>query len=612
MKFCRTPVACAAVALASCLALTSCGLVTSNAVAVCHGDLDGQSVARRWNEQLLGAIRRDTPAPTVHARNLFHTSAAMWDAWAMYESTGSQLFSNLRLSVPADGVDVQAQEVTVSYAAHTVLSHRYRNAVGGAESIADFDAELTLQCLEVPSPEKVGDLADPARRGIELAQTIIDSTIDDGSFELDGYLDLSYVAANPPLVVAEPGVGTAHPDRWQPLQLAEAITQNEQVQVQPLQFFIGPHWGSVTPFSLDASDGLPIDPGSPPLFETDPQAYINAAVEVIRYQQTLDTSMDQTHDYGPASIGNNTLGTNDGVGHEMNPSTGEPYQANDIATSDFGRVVAEFWADGPSSETPPGHWNTVANEVSDHPELVRQIRGTGATLDRLEWDVKLYLAMNGAMHDAAIAAWGAKRVYDSSRPITAIRSLAGLGQSSDPSLASYHPSGLPLIDGQIELVTEQTSTTRHAGLTPGTVAIRAWAGHGELHGNVDEIAWIDGQTWVPYQLDTFVTPSFPGYISGHSAFSRAGAEVLTEFTGSAFFPGGLGHWTAEPGWLRFDDGPSESVQLQWATYRDAADQAGESRLYGGIHIAADDVDGRVVGETCGQLAVARAFELFAG
>ena len=591
--------------LVACLALSGCGLVGAS-LTVCDDGLDGQSVARRWNEQLLDAIRRDTPAPTVHARNLFHTSAAMWDAWAAYDDSSTALFVDASKPLNAD-----ERSVSVSYAAYTVLTNRYRNAVGGSESLVSFDQELTLQCLNVPSIDNE-DLSDAALLGVEIAETILEETIDDGSFELDGYLDLSYMGANPPLVVDDPGVGdAAEPDRWQPLQLAEAITQNEQVQVQPLQFFIGPHWGSVTPFALDPSpDGLPIDPGTPPLFSEDPDAFIAAAVEVLEYQRSLDVSVNERRDYGPASIGNNSLGSNDGSGHATNPVTGQPYAPNELAVADFGRVVAEFWADGPSSETPPGHWNTVANFVSDDPQLERRINGSGDVVDRLEWDVKMYLALNGGMHDAAIAAWGAKRVFDSSRPITAIRYLAELGQSTDQTRDNYHPNGLPLIDGLIEIVTEETSADRHAGLLPGMLTVRAWAGHKYLHNNYDEIAWIDATTWVPYQLDTFVTPSFPGYVSGHSAFSRAGAEVLTQFTGSEFFPGGLGEWTAPAGWLRFDDGPDEPVTLQWATYQDAADQAGESRLYGGIHIGADDVDGRILGATCGRGAVAKAFELF--
>ena len=118
--------------------------------------------------------------------------------------------------------------------------------------------------------------------------------------------------------------------------------------------------------------------------------------------------------------------------------------------------------------------------------------------------------------------------------------------------------------------------------------------------------------WIPYQLPTFVTPAFQGYASGHSSFSRAAAEVMTGFTGSAFVPGGLDSWTTEPGDLKFEAGPSAPVTLQWATYYDAADMAGRSRLYGGIHVAADDLMGRTVGSACGKDAWAIAQEYYAG
>ncbi len=71
-------------------------------------------------------------------------------------------------------------------------------------------------------------------------------------------------------------------------------------------------------------------------------------------------------------------------------------------------------------------------------------------------------------------------------------------------------------------------------------------------------------------------------------------------TGSEYFPGGLGTWTIPAGDLEFEAGPSQDVQLQWATYYDAADQAGLSRIYGGIHIAADDFRGRLMGSQCGK------------
>jgi hypothetical protein len=120
-------------------------------------------------------------------------------------------------------------------------------------------------------------------------------------------------------------------------------------------------------------------------------------------------------------------------------------------------------------------------------------------------------------------------------------------------------------------------------------------------------------TWLPYQKASFVTPSFPGYISGHSTFSRSAAEVLTAVTGSPFFPGGLGSFTAPSNtFLKFESGPSQTVQLQWATYFDASDQAGISRLWGGIHVSVDDLTGRVVGSRCGQQVWALAKTYFDG
>jgi hypothetical protein len=216
----------------------------------------------------------------------------------------------------------------------------------------------------------------------------------------------------------------------------------------------------------------------------------------------------------------------------------------------------------------------------------------------------MYLALNGAVHDAAIAAWGAKAHYDYARPISMIRWMGGLGQSSDPTEPSYHPDGLPLIPGEVELITEESAApgARHEHLADhvGEIAIYAWAGNpADREAELGGVDWIRAVEWVPYQQSTFVTPSFAGYVSGHSTFSRAAAEVLAAMTGSPYFPGGLASWTVPAGSLEFEQGPSQDIELQWATYYDAADQAGLSRLYGGIHVEADDLQGRVMGAQCG-------------
>jgi hypothetical protein len=297
--------------------------------------------------------------------------------------------------------------------------------------------------------------------------------------------------------------------------------------------------------------------------------------------------------------------------------TGKPYAPNVVLRGDFTRALTEHWADGPMSETPPGHWNVIANEVSDELDPALHIGGAGPAVDRLQWDVKLYLALNGAEHDAAVAAWGLKGHYDSVRPVSMVRYLAGRGQSSDPSLPSYDDRGLPLVADLIELVTERTTAVgeRHEHLAgqEGQIAIRAWSGPPSEPGAPgDGVAWMVGEAWVPYQMATFVTPSFASYPSGHSTFSRAAAEVLTAFTGSELVPGGLDEWTAEAGSLDVEEGPTNDITLQWATYYDAADQAGLSRIYGGIHIPADDFTGRRIGSQCGKDAWALAQRYYSG
>ena len=313
----------------------------------------------------------------------------------------------------------------------------------------------------------------------------------------------------------------------------------------------------------------------------------------------------------------NTLGTDDGMGRPLNPETMQPYAQNLVKRSDFGRVLAEFWADGPKSETPPGHWNVLANAVADSPGFARKLHGTGPSLPALEWDVKTYLAVNGAVHDAAIVAWGIKRRFECARPISLIRYMAGLGQSSDPAGVRYNPMGLPLVPGLIELVTAASAAPgqRHAHLHAfiGQITIRSWRGEpGDRRNGTGGVGWIRGVEWIPYQRRTFVTPAFPGFTSGHSTFSRSAAEVLTELTGSPFFPGGLASYTAPAGYLSFEKGPTAPVTLQWATYFDAADQAGQSRLWGGIHITPDDLSGRKTGSEAGKRAVALALGYFDG
>jgi hypothetical protein len=278
------------------------------------------------------------------------------------------------------------------------------------------------------------------------------------------------------------------PNRWQPLRTPGGAVQT----------FLAPHWGRVIPFALEAN--AQFRPPPPPLF---PQGtYRKQANAILHQSATLD---------------------------------------------DMAKVIAGYWADGPSTVTPPGHWNVIARFVSER---------DGHTIDD---DVKMFFALDNAMLDASIAAWECKRFYEYVRPISAIRFLY---------------VGKP---------------------------VRAWGG--PYHG----AELIPGELFQSY----LPTPAFPEYISGHSTFSAAGAEILRLFTGSEAFGGSVtilaGASLIEPGLV-----PASDVTLSWATFSDAAAEAGLSRRYAGIHFETGDLQGRSLGRRIGAATWAKAQTYFNG
>jgi len=221
------------------------------------------------------------------------------------------------------------------------------------------------------------------------------------------------------------------------------------------------------------------------------------------------------------------------------------------ALTDRQKAIAEYWSDGPNSEQPPGHWALLAQFVSERDRH---------TLDD---DVKMFFVLTNAVFDAGIAAWDAKRAFDSVRPITAISTL---------------------FQGK---------------------RIRAWGGPGK--GTRE----IDGADWMPYQRSTFPTPPFPEYVSGHSTFSAAAAQILRLWTGSDAFGASA---TVPAGSSKIEPGltPAQPIVLAWKTFSEAAEEAGMSRRYGGIHFRAADLTGRLLGRMVAEQAWAVAAGYFDG
>ena len=580
------------------------------------------SVARTWNEENLAAVRLSFPDPPVHARNLFHVSVAMYDAWAAYDPEATGYIYRENTTFPED-VEAARREA-ISHAAYRMLRHRYITVRHPNTPVTNaLQTQNAIRAAMVSlgyDPNDLGALGNsPSAVGNRVAETIIEWTANDNSNETGGYADSSYIPVNDPLVLAFSGTTLNDPNRWQPLEFVEAISQTGQPLAFNIQSFLGAHWREVWPFALTREPGETIyfDPGPPPQLEGDgDEEFKEGNLAVIRASSLLSPLSSPVRDFSPGATGNNLLGTNAGTGHPVNPVTGAGYAPNLINEADFGRVVAEYWADGPESETPPGHWNVIANEVVDHPSFERRFAGVGPELGELEWDTKMYFLLNASLHDAAVAAWTCKREYDYIRPISSIRYMASQGQSSNPLLPFYSEEGIPLEPGLVEVVSRTTANGagRHAHLGTGAIgkiAVYTWQGEpANTATQIGGVGWILAEDWLPYQRDTFVTPAFAAYLSGHSTFSRAAAEVLTRVTGSEFFPGGISIHEVEN--LEFEAGPSAPVQLQWATYYDAADQAGLSRIYGGIHVPADDGPGRVVGSKCGIAAWELGVKYFDG
>lgn len=211
------------------------------------------------------------------------------------------------------------------------------------------------------------------------------------------------------------------------------------------------------------------------------------------------------------------------------------------------KAIVEFMRDGPRSTGQSGHWLKFALAVS------------GRDKNDLDTDVKLFFTVGNTAMDAFIACWEAKRYYDSSRPWTLVRHY-------------------------------------YAGQK-----IKGWVGPGE------GVSEIPAERWHPYSPDTFVTPPFPGFPSGHSTISAACAEALRLFTGSdkaGFEEKRHAGEITEAGFScqkmqQLDGRPlaeilgdahaSCDVTLMLPTFTEAAEMAGISRVMGGYHIQSDNI-----------------------
>lgn len=451
-------------------------------------DLTRPSVVVVWDSAALEGVRRTRLGPPMVARALAVAHTAMYDAWAAYDARAVGTRLGGTLRRPANERSQANKERAVSYAAYRALVDLFPSQK------AVFDDVMAT--LGFDPGDLSADVATPAGIGNAASAAVLNFRHHDGSNQLGdlaagSYSDYTgYQPVNTPTEIRDP-------NRWQPLAIPDG-----QGGVTT-QRFIAPHWGLVTPFAL--TSGAQFRPSSVPnLYPT--AGYTQQAQEAIDYSANL---------------------------------------------TDEQKSIVEYWADGPASELPPGHWALFAEWVAH-----RDSHG-------IDDDAKMFFALTNALLDASIAVWDCKRVFDYVRPITAIRFLMA-GQQ-----------------------------------------IRAWGGR------FQGTRTILGEQWQAYQTGAVPTPAFPEFSSGHSAFSAAGAEVLRSFTGSDVFGASVtikaGTSGVEPGLV-----PATDVILNWPTFSAAADQAGMSRRYGGIHFREGDLQSRAMGRLIGAQAWTKAQKYFDG
>lgn len=622
-----------------------------------------ESVIKKWTDQLLFTAAEDGQGPTIQIRNMFHTLGGMYDAWAAYDNkeqtyflgktkAGKEITFNSKFYDKKLHVD-SLRAIAINYTAFRILYSHYKEYGSKGRTIdpmIDLFESLGGDINNVDSDYMNGK---PEALGNYIAERIIEYGLNDGSREEDRFENYYYNKVNQDLRPDLPGVQQLNdPNRWQAINIDpyldikgpdHSLTPWNRLLVRGNGDFLTPYWGEVIPFALNEKNkeiksnsigeyNLYFDPGSPSLFKLEnpkaSEAYKWGFSLVLNWSSYMDSSQKEIWDVSPRGITENyipktleefqeyyhVMGNNLNRKKTRNPITNKYYPENKVKKSDYIRTIAEFWVDAVNTPSPPGHWLQFLVNVSYTEGFQRKWKGKGKSLNQLEWDAKSFFFLSGTLHDAAIACWSAKGYYDYVRPITAIRYLGSLGQSSDKDLPNYHPNGLALIPNKIELVKKNDPLVGKNKEHLHKIKVMAWRGPEAIKNTKTDTAgvgWILAENWWPYQRYSFTTPPFAGYVSGHSTFSLAGAEVLTYITGSPYFHGGLETFTAnKKTFLEFEDGPSEDVTLQWATYYDAAVETCLSRVWGGIHPPIDDIRGRELGEKVAKNAIQYAEKFF--
>ncbi|MDM7938168.1 MAG: vanadium-dependent haloperoxidase [Cyanobium sp. CZS 48M] len=228
--------------------------------------------------------------------------------------------------------------------------------------------------------------------------------------------------------------------------------------------------------------------------------------------------------------------------------------------TDEQKLIAEFWEDGPGTGFPPGTWIEFGRYASELYDNTRQE------------DVRMFFGIGQSLLSASVASWGLKTETDYTRPLTAIRELSHL-----------------------ELLRDDD---------PNTAGVQVYAYNRETQ-NKDLITGFD---WETYQTPgNFYSPPFSEFVSGHSTFSASAGRFIELITGQSEFGGSV----TTTSLIEKDKPGLEPVTLSWDSWRDAWQESGQSRIYGGIHFDDGNEQGLLLGERIGDAVFANVSALWA-
>jgi len=333
-------------------------------------------------------------------------------------------------------------------------------------------------------------------------------------------------------------------DQWTP---EYSVNSNPAT---PLQVYLTPTWGDVQYYLFPTSkiDALTSRASAPEQFLLDPNDTYNLQLGLI-----YDDGVGPGVAIGPDQVGKTI---NPGFINQANEVVAFNRQLTDPEGNNY-KGIAQFWENAGGTAFPPGTWMKFGQYASlDHNNSLGD-------------DAKLFLGLGASVYAASIAAWDLKLQENSARPIRVIRDLSRFGLMED-------------VDNDPSNGSQFQAYVRGQGLQT-----------------------INGTDWETYQTPGPYSPPFPELVSGHSTFSAAAADFLTNFYGSGEFGGKVDFNLSLP-----YDPANQAISLAWDTWKGAAEEAGFSRLWGGIHFLDGNIDGQKLGNAIGSQVFSQLSQLW--